>query len=47
MKYEVFWDAQAEADLAVVWLAANDRHAVTHAATWFDVQLARSPLATW
>ncbi len=44
MKYEVLWDARAEADLAAVWLAATDRQAVTGAATWFDEQLARSPL---
>ena len=44
MKYEVHWDAQAEADLAAVWLAAVDRQAVSRAATWFDSQLARSPL---
>jgi hypothetical protein len=44
MKYEVIWDAQAEADLAAVWLAALDRQAVSRAATWFDNQLAHSPL---
>ncbi len=44
MKYEVLWDARAEADLAAVWLAAADRQAVGRAATLFDNQLARSPL---
>jgi len=44
MKYEVLWDMRAEADLATVWLAAADRHAVGRAANWFDNQLARSPL---
>ena len=44
MKYEVLWDARAEADLAAVWLAATDRHAVTRASSWFDDQLARLPL---
>jgi hypothetical protein len=44
MRYEVRWDARAEAELAAVWLAAADRLAVTRAATWFDDQLARSPL---
>src|SRR6185437_14457657 len=44
MKYAVLWDARAEADLAAVWLAAADRHAVARAAHWFDAQLARAPL---
>lgn len=44
MKYEVYWDARAEADLATVWLGAADRVAVTRAASWFDEHLARSPL---
>jgi hypothetical protein len=44
MKYEVLWDARAEADLAAVWLSAPDRRAVTDASTWFDDQLARWPL---
>ena len=44
MKYEVLWDARAEADLAAVWLAVTDRQAVTFASTWFDKQLSRSPL---
>jgi len=44
MKYEVLWDARAEADLAAVWLAAADRYAAPHASTWFDDQLTRSPL---
>jgi hypothetical protein len=44
MKYEVLWDEQAEADLAAVWLASADRQAVGRTATWFDYQLARSPL---
>jgi hypothetical protein len=43
MKYEVIWDARAEADLATVWLAAADRQAVVRAATRLDNQLARSP----
>jgi hypothetical protein len=44
MKYQVQWDARAERELAALWLAAADRQAVTRAATWFDDQLARSPL---
>ena len=44
MKYEVLWDARAEADLAAIWLAAADRQVIGMAATWFDYQLARSPL---
>jgi hypothetical protein len=44
MKYQVRWDPVAEAELAAIWLAAADRHAVTRATKWFDDQLARSPL---
>lgn len=44
MRYDVRWGLRAEQLLAAVWLAAADRQAVTRAATWFDDQLARSPL---
>jgi hypothetical protein len=44
MKYDVRWGLRAEQMLAAVWLGAADRLAVTRAATWFDDQLARSPL---
>jgi hypothetical protein len=44
MKYDVRWGPRAEQMLAAVWVAAADRQAVTHAATWFDDQLTRSPL---
>jgi hypothetical protein len=44
MKYEVHWNAWAEAELAAIWLAAADRVAVTRAAAWLDDHLGRSPL---
>jgi hypothetical protein len=40
MKYEGRWGPRAEQMLAAVWVAAAGRQAVTHAATWFDDQLA-------
>jgi plasmid stabilization system protein ParE len=36
MKYTVVWRARAEADLASIWLAAEDRDAVTQAAAEID-----------
>ncbi|CAN5197739.1 hypothetical protein BH10PLA2_BH10PLA2_23800 [soil metagenome] len=44
MRYDVRWGPRAEQMLAAIWLAADDRQAVTRATTWFDDQLARSPL---
>ena len=44
MNYRIHFDAAAEADLAAIWTAATDRLAVTTAAAWFEMKLARAPL---
>ena len=44
LRDRVAWDANAERDLAAVWLAAADRNAVTTAASWCDRELAHDPL---
>ena len=44
MNYRVQWIPAAEGQLASVWAAATDRHAVTAASTWLDRELARDPL---
>ena len=44
MSYDVVWGPRAEAMLADIWLAAEDRAAVSSASAWLDAQLARSPL---
>jgi len=36
MRYTVVWKRSAEADLASIWLGANDRSAVTQAAGEID-----------
>lgn len=43
MKYSVFWSAVAEARLAELWNAADDRQAVTDAANAIDRLLAHDP----
>jgi hypothetical protein len=44
MKYQVVWDQLAENELAVQWLAAPDRNAVTRAAAWLEHHLMSDPL---
>lgn len=36
MRYTVIWTDSAEQDLAALWMAAPDRHAVTSAAHILD-----------
>jgi len=43
MRFTVLWTATAEQDLAAVWLAANNRQAVTSAATTIDDLLTSDP----
>jgi plasmid stabilization system protein ParE len=44
MKYTVVWRPAAEDDLAAIWLAAEDRKSVTHAARQADELLRNDPL---
>ena len=44
MRYTVEWGPRSLDMLAAVWLASNDRAAVTAAGHWFDRELARDPL---
>jgi hypothetical protein len=44
MSYRVDWTLAAENDLAALWNAADDRHAVTSACEWLDEHLERDPL---
>lgn len=44
MRYNVAWGPRAEAMLAAIWLAAQDRAAVTRSASRLDAQLASDPL---
>lgn len=43
MKHTVAWLAAAEQELADIWLAAEDRAAVSQAAALLDRQLANDP----
>jgi hypothetical protein len=43
MRFRVSWTPLAEQDLAAVWLNADDRNAVTRAATAIDQLLADDP----
>jgi len=43
MKYTVLWLPQAEAELAALWMDANQRLAVTEAANEIDRLLHRDP----
>ena len=43
MRYQVFWTEDAEAELARIWAAAADRHAVAQAADGLDHELAEAP----
>jgi hypothetical protein len=42
--YSVVWGEVFEQQLAAVWLAARDRKAVSRAAAFVELQLARRPL---
>jgi hypothetical protein len=44
MRYHVEWTAEAENDLAALWITALDRSAVTRASHWLDRHLLRTPL---
>lgn len=43
MNFNVVWTPAAEQELAAVWLAAEDRTAITTAATNIDRRLQRNP----
>ena len=43
MRYQVFWTEAAEAELASIWVAADDRHAVSQAADGLDRELRMAP----
>jgi hypothetical protein len=43
MKYTVVWLHEAEDELALLWLAASDRNAITAAQAKIDKELAREP----
>jgi len=43
MKYTVVWGRSAARDLAAIWIAAADRHAVASAADTIDGLLADDP----
>jgi hypothetical protein len=45
MRYTVIWRANAQADLARIWIAAADRQAVQRAADAIDRLLATSSFA--
>lgn len=44
MRYEVIWYWKAEEELAALWLAADDRNAVSQAAAALDRFLTKAPL---
>lgn len=44
MKYTVTWTPSAERDLALLWMQAADRQALTAAADAIDLSLRRDPL---
>ena len=45
MTFTVLWTPSAEKDLAAVWMAADDRDAVTSAAATIDALLRENPQA--
>jgi hypothetical protein len=45
MRFTVTWHPAAEAELAEIWLAADDRVSVTDAANRIDEALAAQPLS--
>lgn len=44
MNFTVIWLPQAERELAVIWMAATDRNAVSEASNRIDQMLERNPL---
>lgn len=44
IRYTVVWHENAQNQLAQIWIAANDRSAVTHASYTVDTYLAMDPV---